>query len=366
MSKNSSTLETFDYINKKNKLKRFNDYKVITNYFKNIRLKSRECIIPHKKPNNYLLTNNLLLYKQIGTKSVYGIVYKCKNINKKYKEIPLFTAKLQLLKDNVKKEIQTLKFLSNYAITYSIPNLPIIYKSIICNSIIYNDKYPKILANAKKKYNKYSLILNELASGDLYYFLNVKYYNDLTEELWKNTYEQIFICLAILHSLGINHNDSHGGNFLYHKIIAGGCFHYKINNVDFYIKNMGFLWTSWDYGLITRIQNKGSYIFDYMLINAVMRKDDNSLFTAQFKNHSFYNKLNYWGYLERKVNVPLKIRDLQYIIWDKLEKTASNIDYELIQKQITEDKWLKFFLDNNLLFSKVSFGTILSSVIINL
>lgn len=365
-NKTSSSLKSYDYLNSSNKIKRFIDYDIIKKYLKDVKIKSKECITPYKISNKYLLTNNLILYKKIGSKSVYGVIYKCKNRNKSFSNIPVFTAKLQLKTSAVKREVSILTYLSNFAIKYKVPNLPIIYKSIECNKIYHNDKsYPDILANASKNHKNYSLILNELAAGDLHNFLNYKYYNLLTIELWRNLYEQIFISLAILHSLGINHNDSHDGNFLYHKIKPGGCFHYKINNIDYYIKNLGFLWTSWDYGIAGKLYNQTSYIYDYMSVNSIFRKDNISEYTEKFKNHPYYKNFKHWGYLHKKVNVPPQIELLQYLIWDCLEKTKPYPDVELMNKKITEDLWLKHFRDSNLLFSKTPCGNILSSVVIN-
>ena len=43
--------------------------------------------------------------------------------------------------------------------------------------------------------------------------------------------------------------DCHPGNFLYHKIKAGGYFHYNFFGVDYYLENVGFLWVIWDFDL---------------------------------------------------------------------------------------------------------------------
>jgi hypothetical protein len=51
------------------------------------------------------------------------------------------------------------------------------------------------------------------------------------------------------------HNDAHAGNFLYHKIKSDGYFHYNIYGKDYYLKNIGFLWVIWDFGLIQPFSN---------------------------------------------------------------------------------------------------------------
>jgi predicted unusual protein kinase regulating ubiquinone biosynthesis (AarF/ABC1/UbiB family) len=41
--------------------------------------------------------------------------------------------------------------------------------------------------------------------------------------------------------MGFYHNDLHLGNFLIHKVKPGGFWHYKISDIDIYVKNMGYL-----------------------------------------------------------------------------------------------------------------------------
>ena len=71
--------------------------------------------------------------------------------------------------------------------------------------------------------------------------------------------------------LSMFHNDAHHGNFLFHKIEKGGYFHYRIYNVDYYIKNEGYIWLIWDFGLVKKFEknNSASIIRDYRrIINA--------------------------------------------------------------------------------------------------
>ena len=208
------------------------------------------------------------------------------------------------------------------------------------------------------------MILNELASGDLRSFfktnLNISY------ELWRNIYEQLFISLVIIHSFGFIHNDAHDGNFLYHKIKKGGCFHYSINGIDYYIKNLGFIWTTWDYGKVMKFKNKGSYIYDYMLINLITRKNNYEKKTIEYLNHDWYNNKN-WGYLNSKSIIPPVIEKFQEKLWNLLGGYNKYNDiYILKKRKMTEDIFLKYLLDKGLLFSKKPDGKILSSVKINL
>jgi len=355
----SSSLEPYEYYKNNERFKKFVK---LHDYFKKIKLGSKTCLKEVNK-SQYLLGNSIILKKQIGTKSKYGVVYKCKNINPKIDKIPLFTVKVQLNTNALNREVKLLEKLSNIGLKNKIPNLPILYKVISCP----NDSKLKLFNDVNKNTIEkgYTMILNELASGDLYSFLTKKYTYNLTTELWRNIYEQLFISLAIMHALGISHNDAHGGNFLYHKIKKGGCFHYKINGVNYYIKNIGFLWTSWDYGKVSNIINKGSYIYDYMLVNLITRKNNYKKIDYDYSKHEFYaNKP--WGYLNSGVNVPSLIEDFQDELWKLLGGSNKNNDIYIIKKRhMTEDLFLKYLLDKGLLFSKKPDGKILSSVSIN-
>lgn len=359
-SQDASPIFRYDYYEN---IKRFQDYEIIDDYLKQIKLNKNSCLTVNTyKRDNYLLGSSLLLYKKIGSESVYGVIYKCKNINSKYKNIPTFTLKIQLNTNALKRETDIFVKLSKYALKNKIPNLPILYKIINCNKNI-----PKVLIKRPDKAiaKGYTMLLNELATGDLRTFLLKKYSHVIDDRLWRNTYSQIFMSLAILHSLGIKHNDTHDGNFLYHKINPGGCFHYDIDGVDYYIENLGFLWTSWDYGLVSKLDNYGEYVHDYMLINLCMRKNDFQKQTLEFENHDYYHR-HQWGYLSRDVSVPLSIEDLQDKIWNLLGGyNKYNHIYVIKTNKMPEQLFLKILLNSGLLFSKTPIGKIISSVKIN-
>jgi len=79
------------------------------NYFKDINLNSNGCIEPAIKDNTYTLNNHIGLYKQIGSVSRFGVVYKCGNINKNYSSlIPKFVTKIQLQTEIFKSELKIL------------------------------------------------------------------------------------------------------------------------------------------------------------------------------------------------------------------------------------------------------------------
>ena len=177
--------------------------------------------------------------------------------------------------------------------------------------------------------------------------------------------------ILLLHSLNIIHNDTHYGNFLYIKIKEGGCFHYKINDDDYYIENIGYIWMIWDFGNSRELSkvSKGLFIEDYMLINLFMRKRDLEMEkNKDFNNHNIYgNNDRYAGYMDDTITIPNSIIKLQEKLWKHLGELINH--YSVIithRKNLTEYLWFKYFIDNNLLFSKTPIGDIISSVIITI
>jgi hypothetical protein len=334
-------------------------------YFKDIRFNNTECLKLTKYKNKYLLSDDVILYRNIGSKSVYGIVYKSKNINPNYKDIPKFISKIQLLTKEAKQELSIFETISNYAINNNCCHFPILYTNSICDTIIRDNNYPELLEKAKGQFKNYSVMLYELANGDYYSFIKQKSYT-LSSKIWKNIYEQIFMSIFIYHNLDIYHADTHGGNFLYTKIKPGGCFHYKINDVDYYIENIGYKWMLWDYGISVQLSKmvKNLFFDDYIKIFFIFMKynetlNNNPLFKEIYSNARA-------GYLSSNVIIPSDILNIQQKIWEHIG--ALDIYYKntfVITNKKTEYDWFKYFIDNNILFSKVPIGHIISTSIID-
>ena len=330
---------------------------------------NNSCLELTNKPNQYKLNKNILLYKQIGSKSVFGIVYKSKiinNSNSNNNDMTKFVSKIQLLTKQSKQELLIFQKLSKYAFKNNICHFPILYATSKCNNIIKNDRYPELLTKANNKYKNYSIILYELANGDLNYFIK-KHKSNLSPKLWKNIYEQIFMSIFLFHSLDLNHGDSHNGNFLYTKIKAGGCFHYRIKDDDYYIENIGYKWMIWDYGNTHKLSEltKITFFDDYRYINLFFRKFDKIMNDSiEFKKNHFYSDKKA-GYLNEDSIIPIEIIKLQKEIWQHFGDLNDKylIDF-IINKNKTEYDWFKYFYDNNILFSKTQIGNIISTTII--
>ena len=216
----------------------------------------------------YRIGNKIILQKQIGKDSSNSVIY-LSSLRDKVNKIYKYMAKLVVFNNESKKEIKLLKLVTNAILNHKCPHFPILYSAIKCNEFFNFDtktsfiksnsnnsditkkqiedikNYPLIIQNNKKK--QFYVMLNEVANGDLKIFLET-YHNDCN--LLLNAFAQIYLSLMFFYKETNHfHNDSHWGNFLYHKVKPGGYFHYKIFGTDYYLENLGFLWVIWDFGV---------------------------------------------------------------------------------------------------------------------
>ena len=170
-------------------------------------------------------------------------------------------------------------------------HFPILYGYLECNTNELHDVFSSEPDSGSLKYthssfnsNIYNSLLNksslyfqiyEIANGntDSYYAHIIDDSTDKikSNELVFNALAQIFMSIYYFHIvLGMQHNDTHFGNFLYHKIELGLNFKYTLDTgVNFYIKNIGYLWVINDFGLAKPLttSNKISQILaDYKTI----------------------------------------------------------------------------------------------------
>ena len=217
-------------------------------------------------------TDIIYFNKRIGSDSSYGVAYLNTGVGEGRKLV--FSTKIMM--DKYKTEIDLLEKMSYAVQNHITPNFPIIYKVLHCTTVKEkkNNLYDSYNANNLNdiiKNNKYYVILNELANGDLFNFLkNVKHSSI--------EYESILIqALISLHTFHIQtnyiHNDSHFGNFLYHKIKKGGYWHYKYKNTDIYVPNTGYLLVLWDPGLAHKIIQGTEYMpyTDYYRLFSILK-----------------------------------------------------------------------------------------------
>ena len=210
------------------------------------------CISKKSKSFN----NVFYIGKRIGTKSKYGHVYTM--ANKKS------TIKIALKVIDDVKQIHTISgidselYVLKKLLTRKKPNihLPIIYGIYECRLDSNKDVWIHSVRPSESSYtdsdestpikNKYTVILNELADGDLKDIVHTpsvkKDYNTM-----KSITLQCIISIYIYHKMGFVHKDAHYGNFLYHKT-NNTCICYVYEKKKYYIDNFGYTIVIWDFG----------------------------------------------------------------------------------------------------------------------
>jgi|694.fasta_scaffold00546_3 hypothetical protein len=265
-----------------NIIDRVNFFIIIKKYINSIQKKNKNICMrlynfdsKTKKPI-YRLGNKIILDKQIGSKSAYGIVYLAHykydiNYDNKYVKLNKFAIKVINYSENNKIEFKVLKEATKQVLLFHCPHFPITYGLLTCDnkniksnysnpiniklnkSVINNkDNYPELVNNNISLYYQ----INELASGD---FMNYRITYRSNNIYLSNAISQIYLSLMFFHKyMNAYHNDAHAGNFLFHKIKPGGYFHYNIYGKDYYLENIGYLWVIWDFGLIQPFNNSKS------------------------------------------------------------------------------------------------------------
>lgn len=290
-------------------------------------ISNNKCLEKKKFDNvnyGYTIDDKINLIKIIGTKSSYGVIYitKIKNVIGKY---PVVSKLLTSNKDNLKeikintsvtKKIVLNKFSKHFLLTYKVIN---------CKK--KKNNLPEKINN-----NKYYIILNELAHGDIKQLFAIKKIVD-NNSLVYNIFIQVILSILTFHNIGYIHRDCHYGNFLYQRVNDDGYYHYKIYNKDYYLKSCDYNILIYDFGL----SKKHNYT----------RKDNVKLFKDYYRiHHAFLNKSFFsnpnkvWNEKQQiSFEVSLYVKKFISLIYNLNEKN----DYiDIINKHI-----LPYFIINN-------------------
>ena len=241
-----------------NERERLDNFEILNNYIKKINLKHKSNCIKYKEDKNeYYIGNKILLKQKIGKASTSGVIYLSTYTDKNKNKTINYAIKIVNKKDkiaNIKSEIRILEYLTKIALDNECPHFPITYDILICNRKKIEDieQYPKDIIKILNKKGDLIFIINELAEGDLNSFINKVILVNLsqTKELFLNALAQVFLGLIFFHNkVNALHADITSGNFLYHITIPEGYYHYKLFGIDYYLKNMGYLWIIWDFGM---------------------------------------------------------------------------------------------------------------------
>ena len=312
-----------------NVLDRYKRYSIINNIIEEkIKNAENKCLHPLKY-GEYTLNDIILLYKIIGSKSLYGSVFLSTFID--YDEYK-FATKVQLLTNETFNELKFLDLVTKTSITNKNIHFPLMFNNLECSYFNKKDELlPNNLKDIKDKHkyiNSYNSTFVELADGDLGSFL-LKNHKTIKLKQLNNILSQCFIAILSCHRLNIIHNDAHLQNFLYHMIKKNkkSCFKYEYKDLVFYIENLGFNWVIWDFGYskYESIFFTTDYMYDYIILIKTIIDELNENNIDIF--NSFIKKLYTYLYKFKK-------------------------DYDLIS----------FLLKNNILFSDKPIGDIITTI----
>jgi hypothetical protein len=233
-------------------------------------LKNRKdgCIRIYKKNADgsisYRIGNRIILKQRIGSNSVYGIVY-LSEFREKDKKLFTFASKIYEFKNTrATMELEILNKLTNVVRMDKCPHFPIFYGYVICEKFLdfkkdsfeksksidktvsqRLEKFPELVQEKKRSILITTFI--ELANGDLWKFFRA--YGNNSIYLINALIQQLLSIMFFNYHTNRIHFDTHPGNFLYHKIKAGGYFHYELFGFNYYLENIGILWVIWDFDL---------------------------------------------------------------------------------------------------------------------
>jgi hypothetical protein len=190
-----------------------------------------------------LADDNIKLVKKLGTTGLHAAIYLSKGANTG--ELFRFASKIMPMQKENLLEITILKELTKLVIAKKNPHFPIMYYTYTCRKHDTDSKLPAVVRD-----RMYYVNLSELANGDVSMFIHENYKND---KKIMNAMVQIYISIYSFNCFGYFHNDTHWGNFLYHKIKPGGYIRYIINGKELYIENLGYLWVIWDFSFSTKL-----------------------------------------------------------------------------------------------------------------
>lgn len=200
--------------------------------------------------------DQMTLSKRIGSDSKYGIAYLAEGTGQSTGSIIKVAAKVirNRRKDGRNHEVAILDILSR-KVCSGFPNFPMMYAVLKCDKAICRADDRDCHALFK---DRHLVILNEIAVGDLSMWLR----KPRKPSQCYSAIAQIIVALMAFNELGFVHNDTHWGNFLYHNVPAGGCWHYVIDGEDIYVENTGQVWVLWDFGMSSKFTTYSKKAYD--------------------------------------------------------------------------------------------------------
>lgn len=299
----------------------------------------------------YTIKNIIDLVKQIGTKSVYGLIY-LSNIKESLGGFSIVSKVMSPTRDNLQEITLMRKITDELLLTKKTKHFAIVYKHAVCK----RDSLVNYDGNKIDMPNKFKLVsINELAHGDLKTLIFDKKVA-LNNNLMLNILYQVFISIATFQNIvGYVHNDAHYGNFLYQINNEKGYYEYEFNGKKYYLKACGYNMIIYDFGLSKDISSTSSNL-----------NNNGHLIIKDYARiiHAFLSKSYGWGEYydaptkecEKKVQlIKKKLMDIIYEI-EQVKKTPKDIF-----KFILNEALIPFAPSNMFMENKPANATIINS-----
>lgn len=166
----------------------------------------------------------------IATKKIYLSKVESKYVENFYKKAALkYSSYIELASGFLINQLILNNICPNFLLNYN-------YNIIDREGLICDDRYPSKL-----------LLHNEYADNTNTFTEWVK--EERETKYFYNAYFQIIYSLYILQKyFGMSHVDLHSDNILVQKITPGGFWVYKINNIEYYVPNIGYIFYIIDFG----------------------------------------------------------------------------------------------------------------------
>lgn len=293
----------------------------------------------HRKLKSLCLNKKL---DKLGSESVYGEVYSIKlnNILYSIKKIKIHLDNKGNIKNNdendlIFREIETLKLTTKLVEKIGLPNLPVMYRNFICNKCLLIPKKMDLLdfINKVRKKNSCIIIVTELADSSYKHWC-LKQRSSME---WYVSFFHISIGLYCLHNLGIAHNDLHWGNVLIHRVPKDpGYFEYiivtKETTIYYYVPNIGFLFTLWDFGLVKSKKIFGDYNYTKSEFNKLCIADYSRILNsprwAMESNDDVNKRLSKQGHGSSKTKSTLVNKNV-LVYAKEIKKMLKTIDFKI-------------------------------------
>lgn len=210
-----------------------------------------------KKDSNYFCVSELF-DKNILSSGVEGKVYKSLFKHPHYGQMIIVIKTVDLISIKKSKQISAKELSANPKELYKMfksdkdynkHSLTELIAQTLTNQLIFQKVCPHFSINYYWEFNSKTKTIcsfNEYANAESFNSWAKKSYSN---SIWFNALFQIMYGLISLKRYyNMLHTDFHTNNILVHKVKPGGFWKYTLNDVDYYLPNLGFVFLLHDFG----------------------------------------------------------------------------------------------------------------------